>query len=82
MERLKHGGIWDFFRLNQGASSALQWWAIPENIIFRKIGNIVTLQLGYHGWFKHHEHEYEYEYEYEYELIQNQIFSPHQNTTE
>ena len=37
-----------------GALNALQWRVIPENINLGKIGNILTLQLGYHGWFKHH----------------------------
>ena len=35
----------------QGALNALQWRAFPENINLGKIGNILTLQLGYHGWF-------------------------------
>ena len=37
------------FFATQGTLNALQWGAFPENINLRKIGNILTLQVEYHG---------------------------------
>ena len=38
----------------QDALNASRWRPILEIINVGKIGNILTLQLAYHGWIKHH----------------------------
>ena len=42
------------FLSSQGALNTSLWRAIFENINMGKIGNILTLQLWYHSWIRHH----------------------------
>ena len=43
-----------YFLSSQGALNTSLWRAIFENINMGKIGNILTLQLWYHSWIRHH----------------------------
>ena len=38
----------------QGALNTLKLQAFSENIKLGKIDDILTMQLGYHGWIKHY----------------------------